>query len=101
MVLDKSAFSFKRGVRVPQCLKLAQHMQRVTVFTVAASCFHALHRFSAGFLEKMDQKRSRHHAALDEESVSVSWWLTGNTGLTHGAVEGEADRHGDERFGFH
>lgn len=58
-------------------------MQTAAVFTAAASCFH---RFSAG---------------LDEESERVLVAVTGNTGRTHAAVEGEADRHGDERFGFH
>lgn len=90
LVLDKSAFS-----NVPKCLRLAQHVQTAAVFTAAASCFH---RFSAGFLEK---KRRRHHVALDEESERVLVAVTGNTGRTHAAVEGEADRHGDERFGFH
>lgn len=70
-------------------------MQTAAVFTAAASCFH---RFSAGFLEK---KRRRHHVALDEESERVLVAVTGNTRRTHAAVEGEADRHGDERFGFH
>lgn len=56
------------------------------------------HRFSAGFLEK---KRRRHHVALDEESERVLVAVTGNTGRTHAAVEGEAGRHRDERFGFH
>lgn len=31
--------SFKTGINVPKCLKLAQHMQRMTVFTVAAVMF--------------------------------------------------------------
>lgn len=63
-------------------------MQTAAVFTAAASCF-------------LEKKRRRHHVALDEESERVLVAVTGNTGRTHAAVEGEADRHGDERFGFH
>lgn len=36
---DSVSCSFKTAVHEPKCLKLAQHMQRMTVFTVAAVMF--------------------------------------------------------------
>lgn len=45
--------------------------------------------FSPTLSRFLEKKRRRHHVALDEESERVLV-----------AVEGEADRHGDERFGF-
>lgn len=48
------------------------------------------------FSRKKETSASR---SLESERVLVA--VTGNTRRTHAAVEGEADRHGDERFGFH